>query len=566
MKRLLCVVLVLVLMVGVCVGCEKVQPKKQIPGQEKPVDTRGEETALSVIDAFVEKLESRDTTACEKYLEPDTQAGIEEGDITLGKALQIDNAVGFLNAAPTISSTLLFNDNSVEVAMERKEVVFEKQEENKAAYYIEYTVTLDGTRFSKPEEHACIVEFELVNKDNKWHIKTMREISPNVDIEVLADGMNIVSSTNFSGGIAFIQYRDEEGTYHSAAIDTTGKILFMLDETFQYGFPGEYKNGIMVVDELIYDTTGKIIASPEMSGYDELLSENCNGYVLAMKKEESFTGDKYHVGVLNNKGQWEYALSAENPIAKVYNEQIAQYGKQYSSLYVSDIISETILAIHFSAVGAETQYYNIATNELTAGYIHYEYQNYQGRDAGIYKYGLSGEKELLLKDKSAEVFFEKVFIGTELSWGEDGYQESGYKIYDYNGNVITDLSDYKLTGNWSNNGPGEYYVKEHLLIPVENGTGAKYLCLINKQGETAFEPIRMGNWDDFYPLDEKGFVYKFEDPDTRKVTYKHYDFSGTIVEYEGLDYFGGFYDGLAAVKNAAGQIYYINTSGEKVIR
>ena len=377
--------------------------------------------------------------------------------------------------------------------------------------------------------------------------------------------LNIISGTAFTDGVAFVQFKDEQGTYITAAIDLTGKVLFEMNDDFLMEAYG-YENGIMVIGDLVYDKKGEIIASPEISGYDELISQNCNGFVLAMKKEESFSGDKHHIGVLNNQGAWEYPLSSENPIARAYDEQIAEHGTQFSSLYISEYISDTILEISFGVISAGKQYYNIATNELTKGYIHYESRNYQGEDAGIYEYDLSGDRTLVLKNISSETFFENAFIGTALTWNEYGYIEGGYKIYDYKGNVITDLSNYEFATRMSNYGSGVYYENEHLLIPMDNGSGSRYLCLITKKGTTAFEPIKMGSEDDFFELDEYGFVYVAVDENNyNNVSYKLYDYSGNITEYTDLTNFYGFSEGLALVKNADGQYYYMNAKGEKVI-
>lgn len=379
-----------------------------------------------------------------------------------------------------------------------------------------------------------------------------------------SEEFNIQFGTNFSDGVAFIYYLDENEVYKTAAIDKTGNILFEPDDNFDMSHGYCYKNGIMVIDNLIYDKTGKIIASPEITGYDELMTKNCNGFVIAVKTEESFSGDKYCVGVLDNKGQWKYPLSSENPIAKEYEKQLTEYegipGR--SSIYVSEYISDTVVKIEFP--NWDDYYYNIATNELTNGYIHYEYRNYQGEDAGIYQYDSSGNYSLILKDITDYTFFEDAFIGAALIEDENGYSESSYKIYDYNGNVLTDLSDYKLASFWSGYGSGSYYVNEHLLVSVNNDTSSNYLCLINKAGEIAFEPIKMEHGDDFYPLDETGFVY-VTDNANKYSTYTHYDFSGNTIEYTDVIDFRGFHEGLAIVQNSDGQCYYMNVNGKKVI-
>lgn len=548
MKRVISISLVFILLISMLTACGANDEKK----------------ALSRIDEFIMALEKRDTKTYIKCLDPDIQTIIESGTNSLGSALGIDNAYGLSSSASSLLNSAMLESTDTKISFEQKEIKSSNITEDKASFYIVYVITIESKYLDTPAQGECTIEFKLVKKEGKWYIQGMSELSEKTDTDILAEGLNIKYGTAFSDGVAFIQYMDENENYKTAAIDTTGNILFEPDENFNLERATGYKNGIMVIDNLIYDKAGKIIASPEITGYDELLTGNCNGYVLAKKKEKSFSGDKYYIGVLNNKGTWEHSLSVDNPIVKEFEKEGADVGSLYiDSSY--DYISDTTLKI---SIGFSTErYYNIVKNELTNGYVYYESRNYQGQDAGIYKYDLSGNRTLILKDIVGETFFENAFIGTALTWNEDGYVEGGYKIYDYSGNVITDLSNYKLASNWSNNGAGKYYVNEHLLIPMDNGSGSKYLCLINKSGKTAFEPIKMGSEDDFYALDENGFVYKSVDENNNSnVTYKLYDYSGNITEFEDITGFYGFNEGLALVKNAAGQYFYINIKGEKVIK
>ena len=120
------------------------------------------------------------------------------------------------------------------------------------------------------------------------------------------------------------------------------------------------------------------------------------------------------------------------------------------------------------------------------------------------------------------------------------------------------LSQYQIGNLFSNHGKGIYYEKRHLLIKIDNGTGTEYLCLFNEDGKPAFEPIRLDVNDDYFPLDETGFVLEDRDQNNGGLTYKHYDYSGKITDYDGVCEFGGFNDGLALAINTAGQNYYIN--------
>lgn len=392
---------------------------------------------------------------------------------------------------------------------------------------------------------------------------------PNVNYaDVLDSDLNIQNGTSFSDGVAMIQTWDGVAT-RTIAIDTAGNELFEMKEDINEGSLDRYRfiNGMMVVGDVIYDKTGKVIASPELSGYDKLLSANCGGYALAYKKEELFSGDKQYIGVLNNKGEWEYPLSTEHPILK----ECEKKGETFSSLSIDDSDDATWrMNISCNSWVSLTRYYNFSKNELTAGRVYYESR--EGQEPGVYRYDTSGERTLVVPDvlcDSWNWFFEDGFIGSAII--RDGNGEvsghGGYKIYDYSGNVITDLSDYKIDTPSSRDGATECYVNGYLLAGVDNGTGSTYFCLIDKEGKLAFDPIKQeSSYDCFYALDEHGFAYRYNDETSHDFKYCFYDYDGNRTEYTGK-YFSGFSDGLALMYNGeTKQHYYINYRGEAVIK
>ena len=95
----------------------------------------------------------------------------------------------------------------------------------------------------------------------------------------LKEPLNLTFATPFSDGIAFVRVA-AAGKEKAVAINTAGDILFDLPEGMENS---RYQNGICVVGNLIYDKSGAVIASPELSGYDTLMTDNCGGFVLAKK-------------------------------------------------------------------------------------------------------------------------------------------------------------------------------------------------------------------------------------------------------------------------------------------
>ena len=364
----------------------------------------------------------------------------------------------------------------------------------------------------------------------------------------------ITSATEFSDGVAFVHCRDDDGIYFDAAIDTNGEILYILPDDWKISI-GEYHNGNLVVGNDIYDIYGNLIASPEMSGYDELLTINRDGYILATKREESFAGDKICFGVLGSNGEWIYPLSSDNPISQML-ESDSSYMDDWS-VWDDDYGEYGTYIVRISVGWGLKYYYNLSTNELCAGYVHYESRNYQGQKSGIYLYDTSGERKLVIPNISADRFFNDAFIGSNLA------EYDKRNLYDYNGNIIMDLSQYDLDCY------SACYKNGYLLIKVDNRTGSKYLCLFNPNGELAFDPIRMGRGDSFYGLIDEGFVYEYEHEDGYTKSYYFYDYAGNKTEYMDMDGFYGFSDGLGLVefydKNYYRIYCYINTEGKVVI-
>ena len=149
-------------------------------------------------------------------------------------------------------------------------------------------------------------------------------------------------------------------------------------------------------------------------------------------------------------------------MTKKEKQEFEKMNADISSLYISDdydYIGDTLLRIRIGF--SDYRYYDMVTNELTNGYVHYEYRAYMGQEIGIYKYDIFGERSLLLPDMRGDTFFDDVFIGGQ-------YGETTDSIYDYTGKMIMDLSEYKLTYSASNNGPDQYYLNGYLLSPVDN--------------------------------------------------------------------------------------------------
>lgn len=406
--------------------------------------------------------------------------------------------------------------------------------------------------------------------------------------------LRLVATSPFSDGIAFVRYLDAEGMEQSAAINTAGDILFTPVEGMEASY---YQNGICVVGDCIYDKSGTLIASPELSGYDALITGNCGGYVLAKKLitvndvedlEVSTTtttttttatttttttattttttapedtlptaptaplipsGMALSIGVLNNKGEWAHPLDTDHPIA------LAAAAAGATELHI-DVVNADVVRVRVGT--AEPQYYRFSDGTLAANYDHYQ-SFLQEEESGIYQVAADGSKKLIIKDVVSDYSFKDAFIGRTTEIGEDDEVITRIKLYDYTGKALADLTDYpSLDGKY-------YFVNDRLLILVDDGTGNRYLALLNKDGKPAIESVPLNLRDVLYAPDEAGFVVESHTADG-VVSYRHYDYVGNVVDFTDVATFSGFSEGLAAVVLTDGTVCYINRMAEIVIQ
>ena len=410
--------------------------------------------------------------------------------------------------------------------------------------------------------------------------------------EPIKAALNLTYASAFSEGVAFVRYLDADGAELTAAINTAGDVLFSVPADVSIDGAG-YKHGIRVVGDVIYDKTGAVIASPEVSGYDRLMTGNCGGYVLAKKlmapadatapEEPEVTGDPTEatsttttttsateetttttrpvdtepvemvlaVGVLNNKGEWVQPLSPDHPIAVAITNAVVPTER------LTYLESAGVLQVYVDLTGS-SQYYHFDDNTLTPNYVHYESINYQDEDTGIYQVAADGSKKMIIKDVVSEYSFKDVFIGRTTVENEEGEITTTLKLYDYSGKALADLTDYPTKEKY-------YFVDDRLLITVDDGSGSRYMAMLGKDGKALIDPVQLNLRDAVYAPDTAGFVVCSLTAEGA-ASYRHYDYAGQVTEYADVTAFTTFSEGLAAVTLTDGTLCYINYKGEIVIR
>lgn len=438
---------------------------------------------------------------------------------------------------------------------------------------------------------ACGKDTDPVTKTTVHRITTTTTATPVKDYTDVPGKapLNLTYATSFSDGVAFVRYLDSDGVEHAAAINTAADVLFELPEGMPFDGPG-YKDGIRVVDNVIYDKTGAVIASPELSGYDTLMTGSCGGYVLAKKSEalaqpnpenslpnladntnptDTESSDapvnpvtppstKVSVGVLNSKGEWVHDLSADHPIAAA----MAAATQPTESLEY--IATAGVLKVQVDVAGTP-QYYHFKDNKLTVDYVRYASFGYSPEEAaGIYQMATDGSKKLVVENVIGDYFFADAFIGRSVTPPAITETEPTLgtpKLYNYKGEELMDLEAYPLSG------PLAFYHGGYLTLPTTDAVGSRLLVILDAQGQPVMDPLVLGMRDVYYPPDVSGFVVESYTADGA-VSYRHYDYTGAVTEYSDVAAFAGFVEGLAAVTLRGDDThhYYINHRAEIVLR
>ena len=360
--------------------------------------------------------------------------------------------------------------------------------------------------------------------------------------ETMTTTFKIESETSFSEGIAFVEMIDTNDNRKIVAINPAGEILFEFDEWSSFDRISEFKGGIFVFDNKVYNNKGQVIASPELTGYDliydyysdnNLSSHRANksGYVIVKKLEESYKGDTRLCGVLNSQGQWEVPLSESG---QWENEEI---------LYTWEN----------GEVNEDAWYYYSGDYQIPS----YDYRNYE---FAIFKQRF-GESSIFLNDFGADYMLDGAFIGRKFIWdqADERFLPQEYMLYDFDGNALYSMAEFEGTIKDIHGGP--YYNNGYLLFEMHNGTSSYYLVMIGPEGEFVFDPFKIdGGFEPYSDFNEKGFIFE------RDSIYHLYGYDGNITAYDDdILVLCEFSEGLALTEWLDGKFRYIDYEGNVVI-
>lgn len=186
------------------------------------------------------------------------------------------------------------------------------------------------------------------------------------------DVSNISTITDFSNGLAFVQYNNDKSTY---CIDKTGAQLFELKNCNIYNF-AKFNNKVAIIETtnpneyIICDKQGKIY-KPEDFGASRIVLDTDNhkqafldGFIILEQREESYTDTKIEMSIIDSDFTTLVPFSAE--LAEIINSDVMSVngtGYYDKYLYNYDLYgtSATILDLKTGAQLSDTTQMEVST-------------------------------------------------------------------------------------------------------------------------------------------------------------------------------------------------------------
>ena len=300
---------------------------------------------------------------------------------------------------------------------------------------------------------VCIVSAAILGGIIKIkHNSVSENYSKNSDIEDVSErSFKIKSTEPFENSLAWITASDKDNkeTY-DFVINTDGKAL---------GCVNEGGSRDIVVGE------NGIVATPESLGYTSVAARG-NGYTFVIKETDD---DKCNFGIVDYDGNWE--VEPARIFEKVYLKNNAP---------VIDYVGDGIFQVDYS------HFYNTNTHSW------FEVQGVKQK--ANFENGVTVASGLVIHDDgSYSQFATEGVADNEKALFSDGviYGESSCKVYNANGDVLADLSDYKICNNIEFHDGYSVMVFDVTKSEYSTSNIDEYITVIDKTGKQMFEPICM---------------------------------------------------------------------------
>ncbi len=265
--------------------------------------------------------------------------------------------------------------------------------------------------------------------------------STNENTEASQTGNNKISLiSEFSNGFAFVQYLDDDNTY---CIDKTGKQLFKLENCNIYNI-AKFNKKIGIIETtkpgeyILCDTKGNTYKAEDFNASRIVLDTDVHieafldGYIILEKKEESYTGTKIEMSIIDSDFNTLVAFSDELA-EKINNNEMNVNGTRYHDGYLYNHSTNNILNLRTGE-----QFSDLTQIKTTEPSLSYWANNSYGSEFENLEWGdiyneITGEVISKVKDSDsiAQISFIKN-LGLATYFSDNG---TWFNIIDKDGNI-----------------------------------------------------------------------------------------------------------------------------------
>lgn len=468
-----------------------------------------EAKALDVIKTYVQAVEEHDTETQQECLDPSSTAFAKGLTDSLGNMFGISGAYDMGIGAGGILDYASEEALGIDYSLDYKDVLENNLGENDGDITVRYELTVKNKETGEKISEDIMWTFKMIKKDKQWYILSYEDPELIISEEELEEQLeyNSVGTTiqdikegyDFSDGVAWVRWNEPVSSYETLkpkyyCVDTKGTILFELGEgEVPCGEKG-FINGTCVVGKKntedcvwrIIDKTGKTIK--ELTDGDVVFKEpyiTDNGFIIVDAIYEDIHGSERKYGLLDSNGEWIIQPDADISSIKHLGDSVFElsyfvYGEEY---FNAETKNKFEVKVWLDEHGYETE---VNVSEFNDGYAVFLLEN------DIYRVSTEGVVEKLFTPFDGTGDYRCGKFSDGLIFVEDTFYDSfDCGFYDVSGNLVIDLSDYKISHSIDID---KMYFQDGCVAMYVNG----FCLFVDSKGNNIFEPIKIESDNIFF--------------------------------------------------------------------
>lgn len=372
----------------------------------------------------------------------------------------------------------------------------------------------DSTTTSTKDQHTILSSTSMYNESAPLESTVSEEsIAPNEKVATI----DIESIQDYSDDVAWVEISKKEDDVFVesqwACIDKTGKVLFMLDTDLNTT-PNAFENGVSLYKTgkvyNVIDKSRNVVFSSKDGLFDGVIAHG-DGFFAVYKYKETFDTRGYEVFFLNEKG-----------------EQVGLYDEFFNEIPELIYCGDGVFANCTWKSAGNTNGYDFISVETNTPRFHVLgiYSNYDLSNIFVNNIGLVEMGSGRMSDSApALIYLDGTVAKLDITGyayydygkiSDDGFVFTSYDIgdkvetccfFDLKTWTVTSLGDYGERVNIKRL-EDLYFDNGHLLLPLVGADMKNYYTIIDKSGQSLFDPIVCKG---AYALNEDRIMVKYDD-------------------------------------------------------